>query len=115
MPEWFVPVLTLAGTALVVVGGVVGSILTNRVGKRAAANAAIAAQKTGENALIDQLQEELGRYRSSNDARTTEQDARMTRLDGLVDGYRAYIHELRAHIYDRKDPPPPAWPAHLPR
>jgi len=39
----------------------------------------------------------------------------MTRLDGLVDGYRSYVHILRAHIFDGKTPPPPEWPEDLPR
>jgi hypothetical protein len=85
-----------------------GSILSARA-------ATTASRKAGEHSLIDQLQEELTGYRLTADRRSTIQDERMTRLDGLVDGYRNYVHLLRAHIYSGKAPPPPTWPEDLPR
>jgi len=105
MPEWLTTALIGLAVAIVGSGGVwLGAFSSGR-----------AAKKTGENVLIDQLQEELYRYRIAADARATAQDERMTRLDGLVDGYRSYVHVLRAHIYDGKNPPPPEWPESLPR
>ena len=95
--------------ALIAVSGVwLGAILSARA-------TSSAAKKAGENTLIDQLQEELTGYRLTADRRSTIQDERMTRLDGLVDGYRSYVHKLRAHIYEGKTPPPPEWPIDLPR
>ena len=122
MAEWLAPAATLAGVMLVVIGGIVGSVLTNRVATRAARTAAIATEKSGENQLIDQLQEELGGHRKiaedvrqAADRRATVQDERMNRLDQLATGYRDHAHELRSHIWDGKPPPPPEWPADLPR
>ena len=119
---WEPSLLTLAGVVLTVVGAVVGSVLTNRVARRAAETVAIATQKSGENQLIDQLQEELGGHRKiaedvrqAADRRATVQDERMNRLDKLASGYRDHAHELRSHIYDGKPPPPPDWPPNLPR
>lgn len=119
MPEWVNAVLPsaliFAGVLLTVTGGVVGSILTNRVARHAAQTAAIAAEKSQENDLIDQLQEELRVYREDAGRRATLQDERLNRLETNNDGYRAHIHELRSHIWDRKEPPPPDWPTDLPR
>ncbi|MDQ0894415.1 hypothetical protein [Agromyces ramosus] len=136
-PEWVGPLLGLAGTALVVLGGVVGYLIVAKTTKAAAATqaaataaaattqaAAVAAvsDKTDAQALIDQLQEELKIHRDAQTARSTAQDERMTaqdvrmeRLGMLVDGYRDYAHTLRAHIYDELPPPPPEWPDGLPR
>jgi hypothetical protein len=105
MAEWL---LGLIAAGIGASGVWLGSILSSRV-------AGQVAKKTGENSLIDQLQEELTGYRLTTDRRSTIQDERMTRLDGLVDGYRSYVHILRAHIFDGKTPPPPEWPEDLPR
>lgn len=105
MSEW---VMGLIAAAIGASGVWLGSILSSRV-------AGQVAKKAGENSLIDQLQEELTGYRLTTDRRSTIQDERMTRLDGLVDGYRSYVHILRAHIFDGKTPPPPEWPEDLPR
>lgn len=123
-PDWVAPVLTLAGTALVVLGGTLGAILTYRVQRRAQDTeakkaAAVVEQATTarENSLIDQLQEELNRYRSAADERATAQDKRMERIElenaqlrGERESYRAYAHKLRGHIYSELGPPPPEWP-----
>lgn len=117
MPEWLPLIATFAGTALLVAGGVVGSILTHKVAERANETAAVASAKTAENNLIDQLQEELSGYRQSNDARATEQDHRMRVLEESNaaitkerDTLRDYAHQLRSDIFDRKEPPPAEWP-----
>lgn len=107
MPEWFIPALValIGGGG---VGGWIGSIL-------AARTAGKVAKSTSENSLIDQLQEELNTYRADAGRRATLQDERLNRLERNNDGYRAHIHDLRSHIWDQKAPPPPEWPADLPR
>lgn len=100
--------ITLAGSALLASGVWIGHILAARTAGRAA-------KQSGENALIDQLQEELGRHRDTAERRATAQDERMNRLEVYVDGYRNHAHELRAHIWDGNPPPPPEWPDGLPR
>lgn len=122
MPTWLFPVLALAGVALTAAGALVGSVLTYRVQRRASdaaaatANAAVVtANASAENGLVDQLQEELAGYRVAADRRATAQDERMNRIEKQNDGYRTYAHELRAHIWDGKTPPPPAWPTGLPQ
>lgn len=104
--EWLNnPALVAIAVAIVGSGGVwLGAISSGR-----------AAKKSGENSLIDQLQEELTAYRVEAGRRATIQDERMERLERNNDGYRAHIYELRAHIWDQKEPPPPEWPADLPR
>lgn len=137
--EWLGPLFGLAGTALVVLGGVVGYIISAKTTIRAsatqaaataaaattqAAAVAAASDKSDAQALIDQLQEELKTHREAAAQRATAQDQRMTEQDGRMqkleeynrdvtrqrDEYRDYAHTLRSHIFDRKDPPPPDWP-----
>lgn len=123
MPEWmFGGVVTFAGSLLVFGGVVVGHILSSRAQTRAAFVQAEANQKTAEQVMIDQLQEELAGHRKTANDRMTEQDARMTALEDRNervarerDGYRDYAHELRSHIFDGRPPPPPNWPEGLPR
>lgn len=83
----------LPSLTVIVIGGGVSILVAvlNRGGAR-------------ENALIDQLQEQV----SSLD----------TKLDGALRRERIrddYIHELRDHIEQRKNPPPPPWPEGLTR
>lgn len=117
MSDWVAPVVTLAGTVLVVLGGTLGAVLTYRVQKRQATTAR-------ENKLIDQLQEELvrqqvelTRYQTEAGLRATAQDERMERIEkenaqlrSERERYREYAHQLRGHIYDELGPPPPSWP-----
>ena len=105
MPEWLVVgLLTLAGIGLTAGGAVIGSLMLSKTAKR-----------TDTQSLVDQLQEELVAHRSEQSARSTAQDERMNRLETYSDGYRNHAHELRAHIWDGNPPPPPEWPANLPR
>ena len=105
MPEWLIALVV----AVVGASGVwLGSILSNRTASKALT-------QNGENNLIDQLQEELRTYREDAGRRATAQDERLNALERTRDGYRDYAHELRSHIFDRKEPPPPGWPAGLPR
>jgi hypothetical protein len=64
------------------------------------------ANKAGarENAIIDQLQEEVAALKTGAD-----QSYRRERIRD------DYIHQLRSHITDEKPPPPPPWPEGLTR
>lgn len=123
IPEWLgAGLLGLLGTVLIVGGAIVGHLLSARSQKRAATVQSEATQASRENALIDQLQEELKGYRETADKRAVEQDKRMNALEernGILidrnDRYRDLLHKHRAHIWDALPPPPPAWPDDLPR
>lgn len=123
MPQWLaVALLGLAGSGLLAGAAVLGSMLTARAQKRAISVQIEAAQASRENALIDQLQEELAGHREATNVRLVEQERRMNAVDERNhelmrerDLYRDHAHELRSHIWDRKDPPPPDWPEGLPR
>ena len=75
------------------------------------------AQKgTRENAIIDQLQEQVDKA----DERSDKQDARMARIEKELDRFKVrerirddYIVTLRRHIEIGAPPPPPPWPAGL--
>lgn len=108
MPEWlFGGLITLAVTVVTVIGVVLGHMVTSKSAKR-----------TSEQQFIDQLQEELSRYRFTADARATVQNERIERIERQNkelteerDTLRSYAHDLRGHIFDGKPPPPPTWPA----
>ena len=105
MPEWLIALVV----AVVGASGVwLGNILSNRTASKALT-------QNGENNLIDQLQEELRTYREDAGHRATIQEGRLTALENNSNGYREHIYELRSHIWDGKPPPPPEWPAGLPR
>jgi hypothetical protein len=59
-----------------------------------------------ENALIDQLQEELTRHATRITGLETEQNKAKKR-ERIRDDY---INKLRDHINAGNPPPPPAWP-----
>ena len=62
-----------------------------------------------ENALIDQLQEEMTAMRGDISALKTEQN-KARRREMIRDNY---INKLRRHIEDGNPPPPPEWPEGL--
>jgi hypothetical protein len=62
-----------------------------------------------ENALIDQLQEELQRHAGRIDGLETEQ-RKSKRREMIRDNY---INKLREHINLGNPPPPPEWPEGL--
>ena len=64
-----------------------------------------------ENALIDQLQEQVTAQAARQEASDLKLDAALRR-ERIRDNY---IHELRDHIEQRKNPPPPPWPEGLTR
>jgi Flp pilus assembly protein TadB len=123
MPEWLgTALLALAGTGLLAGAAILGSLMTAKANKRATAVQVEAAQASRENALIDQLQEELAGHREATNTRLVAQEKRMNAQEERThevtrerDAYRDHAHELRSHIWDGKPPPPPDWPTGLPR
>lgn len=123
MPQWLtVALLSLSGTALLAGAAVLGHLMSARAQMRATAVQVEAAHASRENALIDQLQEELITSRAEQAARMLAQEERMTALEdrnGMLvdrnDRYRDLLHRHRAHIWDGRPPPPPEWPDDLPR
>jgi hypothetical protein len=103
--------LVLAGVALTVVGGVVGTVIASRAQRRggdiAAKAAAGAAKKSAEQQMIDQLQEELARFRAAT-------DQRLEKLEVENRAYRQFLFVQRDHMLEHGVTPPP-WPDTLPR
>ena len=93
IPEWVHNALWLTG------GGIatwLGLLLTGRRDR-----------KSAENQLIDQLQEELTRFR-------VDTDARLLRLEAENSAYRRYVFQLIDHINVSGITPLP-WPDDIPR
>jgi len=88
-------------------GAWLGHILTSREQKRAALITARANKTSAEHQMIDQLQDELKRYRDAT-------DLRLDRLEAENRGYRAFIGVQRDHMAAH-GVPLPDWPAGLPR
>lgn len=103
--------LVLAAAALTVIGGIAGAVIASRAQRRGgdiAAKAAIeAAKKSSEESLIDQLQEELARYRAQT-------DQRLAKLELENRAYRQFLFVQRDHMLEHGVTPPP-WPDTLPR
>lgn len=100
----------IGGTALLLGtggGAWLGHILSSREQKRAALITAEANKISAEHLLINQLQEELERYRKLT-------DDRLDRLETENRGYRAFIGVQRDHMAAHKIPLPD-WPSGLPR
>lgn len=101
MPQWLaVALISLGGIALTGLGAIGGTWITARTTAKASA-------KTAEHAMIDQLQEELKRYRERT-------DKRLDSLELENRGYRAFIGVQRDHMAEHGIPLPP-WPDGLPR
>lgn len=103
--------LVLAGVVLTVVGGIIGAVIASRAQRRggdiAAKAATDAAKKSAEESLIDQLQEELTRYRQQT-------DERLEKLELENRAYRQFLFVQRDHMLEHGVTPPP-WPDTLPR
>ena len=118
MPEWLVPVLGIGGSALLVIGTIVGAVLTYKVQARrarteataaaaAASTAAFTAAAAAEDSLVSQLQKELERYREAT-------DKRLERLETENTAYRRYVFDLIDHGHASGIKPLP-WPSDIPR
>ena len=73
-----------------------------------------------ENALIDQLQEQITSDRANNKQTTDDMKADIKELKAEQKAAKKreqvrddYIRDLRKHIEDGNPPPPPPWPAGL--
>lgn len=95
MAEWigYVIALVVGGAGG---GGLAGAVLTSKRDK-----------KSAENQLIDQLQDELARFRSQT-------DARLEKLERENVAYRKYLFEQFDHMVAHGVQPLP-WPETLPR
>lgn len=93
MPEWINNALWLGG------GGLVAWLTLILTGRRD--------RKSAENVLIDQLQEELQRYRA-------ETDRRLEKLERENNAYRRFVFALIDHSNTHGITPLP-WPDDLPR
>lgn len=107
MPPEVQALLGVAGVILTAVGVFVGHSVADRRSKREAKVDAVVAETSAQDKLIDQLQEELGRYRDST-------DKRLDRLEAENRGYRAFIGVQRDHMAAHGIPLPD-WPDGLPR
>lgn len=93
-------IVAIVTTAGLLLGGLVGHRFADRKSRRETAS-------TAQNQLIDQLQEELKRYRERT-------DQRLDVLEAENRGYRAFIGIQRDVMAEHGVPLPP-WPDHLPR
>ena len=100
----------LAGPVIVGMIAVVGTLVSTRI------------QHKGkpENALIDQLQEQIKDDRESRERELARQDARISALELEQRKSKRrelirdnYINRLREHINAGNPPPPPEWPEGL--
>lgn len=95
--------------------GLLGTIIGARINAKSSAKVAAetasvelkAHEDTAQDKLINNLQEELERYRVRTDKRLDE-------LENLVSGYRGFIGVQRDHMAEHGTPLPP-WPDDLPR
>lgn len=107
MPPEVAVVLGVAGVILTAIGVFVGHAVADRRSKREAKVDAVVAETSAQDKLIDQLQEELGRYRERT-------DKRLDSLEADNRGYRAFIGVQRDHMAAHGIPLPD-WPDGLPR
>lgn len=107
MPPEITALITIAGLILTAGGALIGHAVADRRSKREAKVDAVVAETSAQDKLIDQLQEELGRYRERT-------DKRLDSLEAENRGYRAFIGIQRDHMAAHGIPLPD-WPEGLPR
>jgi Zn-dependent alcohol dehydrogenase len=114
-------IVAIVGVGVAAVGGAgtaLGAWLAGRATRKAAEATAGATVKASEDSaqdkLIDQLQEELVRYRSENDKRVERLEREVRVLHEENRGYRAFIGVQRDHMA-LHNVPLPEWPEGLPR
>lgn len=112
--EIIIAIMALGGVALTAMGGLAGAWLSRRSSMEATQATVKAQEDSAQDRLIDQLQEELSRYRSDNDRRVERLEAQLERLRVENRGYREFIGVQRDHMAAHKIPLPP-WPEDLPR
>jgi hypothetical protein len=100
VPEWISNALWLGG------GGLVAWLTLILTGRRD--------RKSSENQLIDQLQEELSRFRAQTEKRAEETERRLVSLEKENTGYRRYVFQLIDHANAHGINPLP-WPDDIPR
>ena len=93
MPDWISNALWLGG------GGIIAWLTLILTGRRD--------KKSAENLLIDQLQEELSRFREQT-------ERRLTTLETENNAYRRYVFQLIDHSNAHGIQPLP-WPDDIPR
>ncbi|HWV49297.1 MAG TPA: hypothetical protein VN035_07560 [Microbacterium sp.] len=111
MPADVLALIATVGTMIVGIAGSIGAVIGHRVAdrksKRDTEVAVVTAETSGQDKLIDQLQEELKRYRDAT-------DKRLDHLEAENRGYRAFIGIQRDHMAAHGIPLPD-WPEGLPR
>lgn len=107
-------VMALIAAIGLLAGSWIGHRVADRKSRRDAIAAAAATEATAADRLIDQLQEELSRYRDENDTRVLNLEGKVDSLTEENRGYRAFIGVQRDHMAEHGIPLP-AWPDHLPR
>lgn len=106
--------LALGGVALTAGGAFAGAWLVRRSSSEATQAQVKATEDSAQDKLIDQLQEELTRYRDDNDKRVERLENEVRELHLENRGYRAFIGVQRDHMAEHGIPLPP-WPDGLPR
>ena len=71
--------------------------------------AILGARQKGLTDLVTALQAEVGALRDE----VADNEARIARLERRDRAWADYVHVLRRHITERKEPPPPEWPPGL--
>lgn len=114
-------IIAIVGVGVALVGGAgtaLGAWLAGRATRKAAEATAGATVKASEDSaqdkLIDQLQEELVRYRSENDKRVERLEREVRVLHQENRDYRSFIGVQRDWMAEHGTPLPP-WPEGLPR
>lgn len=106
-PEQVTALLSAVGASVVALVGLVGAVIGHRVADRKSRRDTEVAETSAQERLIDQLQEELKRYRERTDKRLDQLEADNRR-------YRAFIGIQRDHMAAHGIPLP-EWPEGLPR
>jgi len=108
-----VPWVAILAT-LVPITGLIGTLIGARLKRKTDID-------TAQDRLVDQLQEELARYRDVSDKRAAATEHKVERLEIELRelreenrGYRAFIGVQRDRMAEHNVPLPP-WPENLPR
>lgn len=100
MPEWIANALWLGS------GGIIAWLTLILTGRRD--------KNSAEHQLIDQLQEELSRFREQTEKRAEQTEKRLSLLETENNAYRRYVFQLVDHSNMHGITPLP-WPDDIPR